>query len=230
MRWDDIVAYIVEYPDFPYALSADMWASFSIRIKHHKTNYYHYVMPFDHPFYHYGAEIPIKEIRFPMAIWNDFITIFGKDCHESMHHVRCLATWPRNARHVLRHAHYMWSFPDYLLFIYLWDVAEIGSWTCVLEYDISYIQDRIFIMELARGSFQDENSVPSCKKYHSLAHASKNLYFSYSSFKMEIYRLMDTICTFLCDMLQIFLRFSAVLMQMYAYVSSISMRNKNVWY
>ena len=36
--------------------------------------------------------------------------------------------------------------------------------------------DRIFIMELARGSFQDENSVPSCKKYHPLAHASKNLY------------------------------------------------------
>ena len=32
-------------------------------------------------------------------------------------------------------------------------------------------------MELARGSFQDENSVPSCKKYRSLAHASKNLYF-----------------------------------------------------
>ena len=31
-------------------------------------------------------------------------------------------------------------------------------------------------MELARGSFQDENSVPSCKKYHSLAQASKNLY------------------------------------------------------
>ena len=31
-------------------------------------------------------------------------------------------------------------------------------------------------MELARGSFQDENYVPSCKKYHSLAHASKNLY------------------------------------------------------
>ena len=27
--------------------------------------------------------------------------------------------------------------------------------------------DRIFIMELAGGSFQDENSVPSCKKYHS---------------------------------------------------------------
>ena len=26
------------------------------------------------------------------------------------------------------------------------------------------------------GEFQDENSVPSCKKYHSLAHASKNLY------------------------------------------------------
>ena len=31
-------------------------------------------------------------------------------------------------------------------------------------------------MELARGSFQDENSVPLCKKYHSLAHTSKNLY------------------------------------------------------
>ena len=39
--------------------------------------------------------------------------------------------------------------------------------------------DRILIMELARGSFQDENSVPSCKKYHSLAHTSKNLYASH---------------------------------------------------
>ena len=38
------------------------------------------------------------------------------------------------------------------------------------------IEDRIFIMELARGSLQDENSDPSCKKYHSLAHVSKNLY------------------------------------------------------
>ena len=36
-------------------------------------------------------------------------------------------------------------------------------------------------MELARGSFQDENSVPSCKKYHSLAHASKNLYINPSN-------------------------------------------------
>ena len=27
--------------------------------------------------------------------------------------------------------------------------------------------DRIFILELARGSFEDENSVPECKKYHS---------------------------------------------------------------
>ena len=57
------------------------------------------------------------------------IAIYG-----TLHHVRCLATWPRNARHVLRRAHYMWSFPDYLLFIYLWDVAEIGSWTCVTEF------------------------------------------------------------------------------------------------
>ena len=48
----------------------------------------------------------------------------------------------------------------------LWDVAEIGSSTRVLEDDISY-----FI-----GSFQDENSIPSCKKYHSLADALKNLY------------------------------------------------------
>ena len=61
------------------------------------------------------------------------IAIYG-----TMHQVRCLATWPRNARHVLRHAHYIWSFPDYLPFIYLWDVAEIDSWTCVLEYDISF--------------------------------------------------------------------------------------------
>ena len=67
------------------------------------------------------------------------IAIYG-----TMHHVLCLATWPRNARHVLRHAYYIWSFPDYLLFIYLWDVAEIGSWTCVLEYDISYTRGQNF--------------------------------------------------------------------------------------
>ena len=64
--------------------------------------------------------------------------------YRTMHRVRCLATWPRNARHMLRHTHYMWSFPDYLLFIFLWDVAEIGSWTCVLEYDISYTRGRNF--------------------------------------------------------------------------------------
>ena len=62
----------------------------------------------------------------------------------TMHHVRCLATWPRNARHVLRHAQCIWSFPDYLLFIYLWDMSEIGSWTCVLEYDISYTTGQNF--------------------------------------------------------------------------------------
>ena len=67
------------------------------------------------------------------------IAIYG-----TMHHVRCLATWPRNARHVLRHAHYMWRFPDYLPFIHLWNVAEIGSWTCVLEYDISYTRGHSF--------------------------------------------------------------------------------------
>ena len=39
------------------------------------------------------------------------IAIYG-----TMHHVRCLATWRRNARHVLRHAHYISSLPDYLLF------------------------------------------------------------------------------------------------------------------
>ena len=62
------------------------------------------------------------------------IAIYG-----TMHHVRCLATLPRNASYVLRHAHYMWSFPDYLLFIYLWDVG-----TCVLEYDISYTRVQNF--------------------------------------------------------------------------------------
>ena len=36
--------------------------------------------------------------------------------------------------------------------------------------------DKIFILERASGEFQDDNSVPSCKKDHSLAHASKNLY------------------------------------------------------
>ena len=100
------------------------------------------------------------------------IAIYG-----TMHHVRCLATWPRNARH----AHYIWSFPPiYSLFIY-------GTWQkSVLELvseSMIFLTrgDRIFIMELARGSFQDENSVPSCKKYHFLAHVSKNLYFSNTS-------------------------------------------------
>ena len=32
-------------------------------------------------FYHYGAEIPIEEILFSMAIENDLMTIFGKYCH-----------------------------------------------------------------------------------------------------------------------------------------------------
>ena len=31
---------------------------------------------------------------------------------------------------------------------------------------------------LAEGSFQDENSIPSCKKYHPLSHTLKNLYIS----------------------------------------------------
>ena len=30
--------------------------------------------------------------------------------------------------------------------------------------------DRIFILERASGEFHDENSVPECKKYHTLAH------------------------------------------------------------
>ena len=30
--------------------------------------------------------------------------------------------------------------------------------------------DRIFILEQASGEFQDENSTPECKKYHSLEH------------------------------------------------------------
>ena len=38
-----------------------------------------YIM--ENRFYHYGAEVPIEEIRFPMGIRNDFITIFGKDFH-----------------------------------------------------------------------------------------------------------------------------------------------------
>ena len=84
-----------------------------------------------------GLKYPLKKFDsqwpFPM------IAIYG-----TMHHVGCLATWPRSARHVLRHAHYILSFPDYLLFIYLWDVAEIGSWTCVPECDISYIRGQNF--------------------------------------------------------------------------------------
>ena len=36
--------------------------------------------------------------------------------------------------------------------------------------------DRIFIIERASGEFQDENSIPECKKYHPLAHELKNLF------------------------------------------------------
>ena len=35
---------------------------------------------------------------------------------------------------------------------------------------------RIFILERASGEFHDENSVPECKKYHTLAHKIKNLF------------------------------------------------------
>ena len=36
--------------------------------------------------------------------------------------------------------------------------------------------DRIFILERASGEFHDENFVPECKKYHTLAHKFKNLF------------------------------------------------------
>ena len=35
---------------------------------------------------------------------------------------------------------------------------------------------RIFILEPASGEFHDENSVPECKKYHTLAHKIMNLF------------------------------------------------------
>ena len=36
--------------------------------------------------------------------------------------------------------------------------------------------DRISILERASGESHDENFVPECKKYHTLAHKSKNLF------------------------------------------------------
>ena len=51
-------------------------------------------------------------------------------------------------------------------------------------------------MELVRGSFQDENSVPSYKKYHSLAHASKNLYVNWREREVPVlnHLMLSTQC------------------------------------
>ena len=49
-----------------------------------------------------------------------------------------------------------------------------GSWTRVLENDISYTRGQNF--HLGMSLFHDENSVPECKKYHTLAHKFKNLF------------------------------------------------------
>ena len=46
----------------------------------------------------------------------------------------------------------------------------------MLENDISTRGDRIVILERASDEFHDENSVPECKKYHSLAHKCMNLF------------------------------------------------------
>ena len=46
-----------------------------------------------------------------------------------------------------------------------YSLSHRGSWTRVLENDISY-----------SGEFNDENFVPECKKYHTLAHKFKNLF------------------------------------------------------
>ena len=49
------------------------------------------------------------------------------------------------------------------------------------------LRNRTFILKLARGSFQDENVIPLYKKYHSLPHPFKNLYFiTQSVIKVEL--------------------------------------------
>ena len=52
-----------------------------------------------------------------------------------------------------------------------------GSWTRVLEKDISYTRGQNFHLGTSlRQKFHDEYSVPECKKYHTLAHKFKNLF------------------------------------------------------
>ena len=51
-----------------------------------------------------------------------------------------------------------------------------GSSTILVEDDIFYTRGRIFILERASGEFEDENSIPKCKKYHPLPHEMKNIF------------------------------------------------------
>ena len=44
----------------------------------------------------------------------------------------------------------------------------------MLENDTSYTKGQNF--HLVTSEFHDENSVPECKKYHTLAHKFKNLF------------------------------------------------------
>ena len=46
----------------------------------------------------------------------------------------------------------------------------------MLENDISYTRGQNFHLGTTSGEFHDENSVPECKKYHTVAHKFKNLF------------------------------------------------------
>ena len=46
----------------------------------------------------------------------------------------------------------------------------------MLENDISYTREQNSHLGMSLHEFQDENSVPECKKYHTLAHKFKNLF------------------------------------------------------
>ena len=60
------------------------------------------------------------------------------------------------------------------------DILEINSYynyeICVVSYSVWLIDIEVLGLERASGEFHDGNSVPECKKYHTLAHKFKNLF------------------------------------------------------
>ena len=95
---------------------------------------------------------------FQVAIRNQFKTIFGKGCH--IWNIALLSL----LRYPLKKFHSQWPF----------QMAIRNQFKTIFGKDCHIWNTAL--LPLLRGSFQDENSIPSCKKFHSPPYSLKNLY------------------------------------------------------